>query len=233
MCGMSSTPTDLDADDKRKRLRRTLRERRRGLAPTARITGAQALAARLLALPFAPEAGHVAGYWAMDGEIALHAWQLALPPGAVYCLPVLHDTATLRFAPWRPGSPLTANRYGIPEPDVAQADLLLPQQMRLVVTPLVGFDARGGRLGMGAAWYDRSFAFRQDSPPPPWLVGAAFAFQQVDSLVSRPWDVALDAICTDQTVSGSRGTYSAARSRLGRRFRAARRRFSRMARYTR
>ena len=38
---------------------------------------------------------------------------------------------------------------------------------------------------------------------------------------------------TDQTVSGSRGTYSAARSRLGRRFLAARRRFSRIARYTR
>jgi len=30
----------------------------------------------------------------------------------------------LRFAPWRPGQPLTSNRYGIPEPDVALEDTL-------------------------------------------------------------------------------------------------------------
>lgn len=37
----------------------------------------------------------------------------------------------------------------------------------------------------------------------------------------------------DHTVSGSRGTYSATRSRLGRRRRAGRHRFRRIARYTR
>src|SRR5580765_7229702 len=79
----SSMNTDRD------RLRRELRARRRELPAAQRIAAADALAAQLLALPFAPERGYVAGYWAMDGEIALHAWQLRLPRGCVYCLPVL------------------------------------------------------------------------------------------------------------------------------------------------
>ncbi len=204
---MSSAATSTAIE--RKRLRAELRRLRRELPPATRIAGAQALAAQLLALPFAPQSGYVAGYWAMDGEIALHAWQLALPEAVTYCLPVLHDEGQLRFAPWRPGQALTANRYGIPEPDVSPPDLLLPAQMQLVVTPLVGFDASGHRLGMGAAWYDRSFAFRQDAAAPPWLVGAAFAQQQVESLATEPWDVTLDAVCTDTSTHLAQGATAA------------------------
>lgn len=189
--------TDRDA------LRRELRQRRREIPAAARIAAAEQLAGRVLALPFAPTTGYVAGYWAMDGEIALHAWQLRLPPALTYCLPVLAPDGCLRFAPWRPGDALASNRFGIPEPDVAMESLLAPAAMALVLVPLVGFDARGHRLGMGGGWYDRSFAFRNrraDNPqsPPPWLVGAAFAAQQLDALAAEPWDVVLDAICSER-----------------------------------
>jgi len=181
----------------RGQLRQQLRSRRRALPPNERIQGADRLAEHLLALPFAPPSGYVAGYWAMDGEIALHAWQMKLPPAYVYCLPVLHDEAGLRFAPWRPGDGLVSNRFGIPEPDVAASSLLDPKQMALVVLPLVGFGLQGQRLGMGGGWYDRTFAFRRTQPAPPWLVGAAFASQQLETLEAAEWDVALDAVCTD------------------------------------
>ena len=181
-------------------LRRQLRAARRALPAAERIAAAEALATRLLALPFAPTTGHVAGYWAMDGEIALHAWQLRLPRGCSYCLPVLGADECLRFAPWAPGAPLRENRFGIPEPDVAADALLAPERMALVVVPLVGFDAHGHRLGMGGGWYDRSFAFRHERAAPPWLVGAAFAVQHVDALPAESWDVRLDAVCTESGV---------------------------------
>ena len=184
--------------DPRSALRQQLRQRRRDLPAAVRLAAAEHLADGLLALPFAPTQGHVAGYWAMDGEIALHRWQMQLPAGLTYCLPVLHEK-TLRFAPWRPGQALTTNRFGIPEPDLALDDTLAPEQMALVVAPLVGFDAQGRRLGMGGGWYDRSFAFRHQRPAPPWLVGVGFSVQQVDDLPVQPWDVAVDAICTDAT----------------------------------
>ncbi|MCG8277659.1 5-formyltetrahydrofolate cyclo-ligase [Stenotrophomonas sp. NLF4-10] len=183
--------------DHRHALRQNLRQRRREIPAAARIAAAEALAANLLALPFADVAGPVAGYWAMDGEIALHRWQMQLPPQQTYCLPVLHGKL-LRFVPWRPGQPLVANRYGIPEPDVDPAQALRPEEMALVVAPLTGFDARCRRLGMGGGWYDRSFAFRQRRSAPPWLVGVGFAAQQVPALPVEDWDVAVDAICTEQ-----------------------------------
>ena len=184
----------------RSRLRRELRERRRAIPAIERIAAADSLARHLLDLPFMPASGHVAGYWAMDGEIALHAWQLRLPSSLIYCLPVLGDDERLRFARWRPGDPLVSNRFGIPEPDVAPSSLLEPEQMALVVVPLVGFDRRGQRLGMGGGWYDRSFAFRHLRPPPPWLVGVGVATQQVDVLPAEPWDVAMDAVCSEQAL---------------------------------
>lgn len=186
-------------NDARSNIRRKARELRRGRPPQERIAAADALATQLLALSFAPDRGHVAGYWAIDGEIALHAWQLRLPSNVQYCLPVLHDDERLRFAPWRPGDPLVANRFGIPEPDVSADALLAPAAMDLIVAPLVAFDARCQRLGMGGGWYDRSFAFRSDQAAPPWLVGAGFAIQQVGSLAIESWDVPLDAVCTELT----------------------------------
>ena len=178
-------------------LRRELRAKRRALPPVIRIAAAESLATRLLSVPFAPLSGHVAGYWAMDGEIALHAWQLRLPRDCIYCLPVLHEDGRLRFAPWRAGAPLTANRFGIPEPDVAAGALLPAESMTFVVAPLVAFDASGHRLGMGGGWYDRTFAFRRERPAPPRLVGAAFSVQQVDSIDPQPWDMPLDALCSE------------------------------------
>src|SRR5512143_3519613 len=105
------------------RLRQQIRASRRAIPAPQRIAAAETLAGHLLSLPFLPVAGPVAGYWAMDGEIALHAMQLQLPPTLTYCLPVLSGDV-LRFAPWRSGAPLVTNRYGIPEPDVADSALI-------------------------------------------------------------------------------------------------------------
>lgn len=201
-CGIRGLPSPMT--DPRNALRRDLRQARRALPAKERIAAAESLAGRLLALPFLPGRGHVAGYWAMDGEIALHAWQMRLPAGLTYCLPVVDGAAAngdgrLRFAPWRPGEALVANRYGIPEPDVDSSQLLEAEQITLAVLPLVGFDDAGNRLGMGAGWYDRSFAFRRDRAAPPWLVGAAFSSQRVPSLAPEDWDVPLDAVCTERS----------------------------------
>ena len=183
--------------DERTALRRQLRASRRAIPAGERIAAAERLAGQLFKLPFAPRVGHVAGYWAMDGEIALHAWQVQLPAGCTYCLPVLNEDGRLRFAPWQPGAALVTNQHGIPEPDVPEGALLEPDAMALVVLPLVGFDTRGHRLGMGGGWYDRSFAFRQSKKAPPWLVGAAFSLQLIDALAPASWDVAMDAVCSE------------------------------------
>jgi 5-formyltetrahydrofolate cyclo-ligase len=185
--------SDLD----RRALRAQLRLVRRQLPAAQRITTAQAIAAHLFELPQLQQARHVAGYWAVDGEVGLHAL-LVGQPAFVYCLPCLRDDKRLEFAPWRSGDPLVTNRYGIPEPETtARID---PAALDVVLLPLVGFDRRGARLGSGAGYYDRTFAFLQQTPRPvhPLLVGVAHALQEVDALPVEPWDVPLDYIVTER-----------------------------------
>jgi 5-formyltetrahydrofolate cyclo-ligase len=184
--------------DPRREVRRELRRRRREATPAERMAAGEAVATTLLAHPRFPAAGYVAGYWASHGEVPLHLLQMRLPAELVWCLPCVQVDGSLKFAPWRPGDPLVSNVYGIPEPEIELESLLAPADMAAVVLPLLGFSADGHRLGMGGGYYDRSFAFRIDRPAPPWLVGAAYSFQQLDSLPAQPWDVRLDAIATEK-----------------------------------
>ena len=144
--------------------------------------------------------GYVAGYWAMGGEVPLHALQIRLFPGQVWCLPLLPDDAPgpLAFAPWRQGDPLVTNRYGIPEPDVSAPSRLRAEEMHVVLVPLVAFDDAGNRVGMGAGYYDRAFGFRRTEAAPPLLVGVGYEFQRVPALAPQPWDVPLDAVLTER-----------------------------------
>lgn len=186
--------------DPRRETRRALRHRRRDATPAERMAAGEAIASAILAHPRFPASGYVAGYWATQGEVPLHLLQMRLPADTVWCLPCVQPGGTLLFAPWHPGDPLVSNIYGIPEPELAAMSLLAPADLAVVVMPLLGFTRDGLRLGMGGGYYDRSFSFRRESPGPPWLVGAAYSFQQLDSLPAQPWDVRLDAIATEQGI---------------------------------
>jgi 5-formyltetrahydrofolate cyclo-ligase len=193
-----SAGADIRPADPRREVRRVLRQRRREASPAERMAAAESVAARLLAHPRFPAEGYVAGYWALDGEVPLHLLQMRLREGQVWCLPCVCPGNTLMFAPWRAGDPLVSNQFGIPEPDLDAASLLPAAEMAVVVLPLLGFGRGGQRLGTGGGFYDRSLAFRRDAPAPPWLVGAAYSFQQLDDLSAQPWDVPLDAIATEK-----------------------------------
>jgi len=184
--------------DARRDARRALRQRRRQASAAERMAAAESVASRLLAHPRFPAEGYVAGYWALDGEVPLHLLQMRLGEGRVWCLPCVQPDGSLRFAPWRPGDPLVSNRFGIPEPDLDAASLLSATEMAVVVLPLLGFGRDGQRLGTGGGYYDRSLAFRRDAPAPPWLVGAAYSFQELEALRSESWDVPMDAVVTEK-----------------------------------
>jgi 5-formyltetrahydrofolate cyclo-ligase len=184
--------------DARRALRRAMRARREALSPPLRLAAADGLARQLRMLDAYATARRVAGYWAVRGELPLHAL-LAPAPRFDYCLPLLSEDMRLRFAPWRFGEPLHANRHGIPEPEVSPADTLAPDALDVVLVPLLAFDRHGHRLGSGAGYYDRSFAFlaTQARPARPLLVGVGYGFQQVERLPAQPWDVPLDYVATD------------------------------------
>lgn len=190
----------MDVTAQRRELRQRLIARRKALTPQQRIAAAQGLRRSLEQLPEYHTDARVAGYWAVNGELALN---LVIPPllarGQQFLLPVLSAERELRFAPWQAGDPVEPNRHGIPEPTHIERPLA-PFQLDLVLVPLLAFDRRGQRLGYGGGWYDRSFAFlnEQARPTEPLLVGVAYDFQELDAIESATWDVPLDFVATDR-----------------------------------
>ena len=93
-----------------------------------------------------------------------------------------------------------ANRLGIIEPQTSRT--VGARWLDLVLVPLVGFDAHGMRLGMGAGFYDRAFAYRRwrRAWRGPKLVGVGYAFQQLPEIVAAAHDVRLDAVVTEKEV---------------------------------
>jgi 5-formyltetrahydrofolate cyclo-ligase len=104
--------------------------------------------------------------------------------------------AGMTFAPLSP--PLRRNRFGLLEPaGRASASALT---LDIVLVPLVAFDRRGHRLGMGGGFYDRalSFRLRRRRWRGPRLIGLAYAIQELPAIEAAPWDVRLDAVLTER-----------------------------------
>jgi 5-formyltetrahydrofolate cyclo-ligase len=96
----------------------------------------------------------------------------------------------MRFLAWELGQPLVAGPMGLKQPP-ADAPEVTPD---IIVTPLIGFDSRLGRLGQGAGYYDRVFARYPDA----WRVGCAWSVQEVPAVPTDVWDVPLHAVITER-----------------------------------
>jgi len=106
------------------------------------------------------------------------------------CLPVVvAPDSPLIFRGWRPGDDLALDAAGIPAP-LPSARAVQPG---LILTPLLAFDASGGRLGQGGGFYDRTFAAR----PEALRIGVAYAGQQVERLTLLDHDMPLHGVLTE------------------------------------
>jgi 5-formyltetrahydrofolate cyclo-ligase len=187
----------LHPDDSRDELRRTLRARRRALTGNERTLAQARLTRAIRSLNVYRVAKHVAVYFAVDGEVDLAELIAAtIRRGVSIYAPQLADDR-LMFRALGASTALTTNRYGIPEPsDGAPIDA---RSLDLVLTPLVGFDRSGARLGMGKGYYDRTFEFLKSRRTwlRPKLLGVGFAFQEIPKLDIARWDIGLWGIVTD------------------------------------
>lgn len=66
----------------------------------------------------------------------------------------------------------------------------------LVVAPMLAFDEAGGRLGQGGGHYDRTLQ-QLRATGPVFVIGLAYAGQEIDRVPREPHDQCLDAILTE------------------------------------
>jgi 5-formyltetrahydrofolate cyclo-ligase len=176
-------------------LRRELRARRRRLA-LAREAASRALADRLDTLPVDDWAGRTVSLYLADAteiDPAPLARRL-VERGARIALPVVTARdLPLAFRLAVPDDRLVPDAAGIPAPP-SDSPAVRPD---VVLAPLLGFDAQGGRIGQGGGYYDRTLAVLR-AEGPVIVIGLAYAGQLCPPLPMDANDQRLDGVLTEE-----------------------------------
>ncbi len=188
-----------DHHDRKTRLRKKLRMQRTAIDEDRRRALDSAINRALLEYAKTSSLSDIAAYLAFDGEPDLSpALQELEQNGVTLALPVVNEIAgrsCITFRKWTSDCKLAPNRYGILEPQ-GSAEIPLPR-FDLVLVPLVAWDRGGGRLGMGASFYDRAFQPFAQSPR-PLRMGVAYSAQESREIPLDPWDIPLHAVLTEK-----------------------------------
>ncbi len=178
-------------------IRKRLLTRRRQLSPEYQAQSSAKVIHHLGLTQEYRQARRIAFYMSAHGEIDLKALMLkALSHNKLVYLPCISRTQSngLTFVKVESDTRLSLNRYGIWEP-LRATPCVKAYELDLVLTPLVGADKLGHRLGMGKGYYDRCFAFKQPGAA-PLLMGIGYDFQLLNAVPHSSRDVDLDAIIT-------------------------------------
>lgn len=158
-----------DARDGKQELRRRLRERRRQVSAEERDRVGREIARRVFErIDF-------------DGVRAAHVYRSVPVWGEIDTVEIV-STIRERWPAVEIVSPGLSADQPIPS-----------QRFDVIVVPVLGFDPRNFRLGLGAGFYDRFLATQPDA----LKVGLAYAWAELDAVPDEPHDVALDMVITD------------------------------------
>jgi len=126
-------------------------------------------------------------------EAILHAWQL----GKAVAVPKI-SWQQRHMIPVRINSLETGFSTGASGLRNPIAGMPVPfGEIDLVVTPALGFDKKGNRLGRGGSYYDRFFANEELKAA---RCGFGFAEQIVESIPVTEYDKPVDIIVTDEEI---------------------------------
>lgn len=138
----------------------------------------------------------IASYHSFSGEIDTVEINKALRlAGHHMALPVIHpeEKGLMDFYSYEKPEDLILNRFKIPEPVVSEENLVQPHHLEVVIVPLVGFNEKGERLGMGGGYYDRML---KKISCECLTLGLAYDFQLIPEIKSQAWDMPLDEVIT-------------------------------------
>ncbi|HSV26993.1 MAG TPA: 5-formyltetrahydrofolate cyclo-ligase [Sedimentisphaerales bacterium] len=180
------------------RLRQMLQQRLREHSPEQRSEMSKKACAALIRTPAFRDSAVIMMYLPMPHEVdtstaILQAWNL----GRTVVVPKISWTQR-HMIPVQINSLETGfstEAHGLRNPVTG---LPMPlEEIGVVVTPGLGFDRSGNRLGRGGAYYDRFF----DSPGLKAVrCGFAFADQLLDSVPTTENDRSLDMLVTDKEI---------------------------------
>jgi len=178
------------------RWRKTERERliaaRMALASGEREVLTAALVEQVAAAVGDPAGQIVSLYWPFKGEPDLRPLiDTVIKGGGEIALPVVIEKGRpLAFRTWAPGEPLERGVWKILVPAAGRT-----VHPTVVISPVVGHDEGGYRLGYGGGFYDRTLA---SLPRKPRVIGIGYSMAAIRSIYPQPHDIPMDMIVTEK-----------------------------------
>ena len=121
--------------------------------------------------------------------------------GFEICLPIVEKkNAPLMFRRFRRGDALEKGAFGVMTPANSAPEM----KPDIVVAPLLAFDRKGGRLGYGGGFYDRTLE-QSRAEREVTAVGYAYGAQEVDAVPVSRLDQRLDWVVTERAAIRVRG----------------------------
>jgi 5-formyltetrahydrofolate cyclo-ligase len=193
--GASDPQQALDVARWRKAERSRLLEERTALPIASRQIAATDIVKHLdkcLVDQFGSIAGMIiSAWWPIKAELDLRFWLERLGErGARAALPVVMERASpLAFRIWTRGTKMKRGFWNIPVP--AEGPEIIPD---ITLSPVVGWDNSGYRLGYGGGYFDRTLAALC---PQPFSIGVGLNIARIASIFPQPHDIPMTVIITE------------------------------------
>ncbi|WP_348767150.1 5-formyltetrahydrofolate cyclo-ligase [uncultured Salinisphaera sp.] len=179
--------------------RRAALRARRNLGPGTARAASQQACRRIARLPVFKRARRIGLYWPMRHEADPRLLLPYFNRRQQAFLPRVAGERLEFIAIDGPGFRQRRSPLGIVEPITRSARPVAA--LDLLIMPLSAFDAAARRIGMGGGFYDRTLAGQHPRGfRGPWLLGLAFDVQRVERIVTRAWDIPLDAVASDAAI---------------------------------
>lgn len=178
----------------KQRLRALLRTQRRNLTPGQVAEKSRVIVERLCAFSLFQNAKLIVSYASDANEVQTEAVWDAAQPKAVYYPRISADRTRLDFVQRSPDEPLLVGLFGIRTPPGNERLTAGQARDAIVLTPGLGFDVQGRRLGRGRGYYDRAFCHLLAGAV---RVALAYDHQVLGRIPSGPLDERVNWILTE------------------------------------
>lgn len=183
----------------KQKLRKDLLHTRRHYDPSTILVTSELVSMNFFSSKLLKKDQVLAGYYPTNGEISplpillkaqVYGYRTALPR-------VVGMHKKLEFHQWHMSDLLEVDkRFGICEP-LRTSTVVSP---RIFMVPLIAYNRKGRRLGMGGGFYDRTIEAVRQEHKDTIFVGLAYEWQYYEDLPHADHDAILDYVINEKEV---------------------------------
>ena len=172
---------------------------RRSLSDRQLLQASKCICYTLSVMAEVTRAKSIALYMPTRDEISPVFLQKQLRQSKRWYLPCITTKNGLEFKEFLAHQPLKKNRFNILEP-ARTAKVIKPNNLDVLIVPIVAFDQQCQRIGMGGGFYDKTLSQLNKPMRRPLLIGLAHSVQQTPQINANRWDVPMDVIVTEKKI---------------------------------